>query len=74
MQGVLGRSVRVGRPRSLTGMPDAHSGPGFSTLVGLAMIAASDRGDIRDIPIGPLNPKTPSGMLGKLVAALRSGF
>jgi cell division protein FtsA len=74
MQGVLGRSVRVGRPRSLTGMPDAHSGPGFSTLVGLAMIAASDRSDIRDIPIGPINRKAPTGVLGKLVAALRSGF
>jgi cell division protein FtsA len=74
MQGVLGRSVRVGRPRALTGMPDAHSGPAFSTLVGLAMIAASDRGDIRDIPIGPINRKAPTGVLGKLVAALRSGF
>jgi len=74
MQGVLGRSVRVGRPKALTGMPDAHSGPGFSTLVGLAVIAASDRGDIRDIPIGPINRKAPTGVLGKLVAALRSGF
>ena len=29
MQGVLGRSVRVGRPKQLTGLPDAHSGPGL---------------------------------------------
>ena len=32
MQGVLGRAVRVGRPKQLTGLPDAHSGPAFSTL------------------------------------------
>ena len=37
MQGVLGRAVRVGRPRTITGLPEAHSGPAFSTLVGLAM-------------------------------------
>ena len=49
MQGVLGRAVRVGRPRTITGLPEAHSGPAFSTLVGLAMLAGSASGDIRDI-------------------------
>ena len=49
MQGVLGRAVRVGRPKQITGLPDAHSGPAFSTLVGLALLAASGSGDIRDI-------------------------
>ena len=49
MQGVLGRAVRVGRPRTITGLPDAHSGPAFSTLVGLALLAGSGSGDIRDI-------------------------
>jgi cell division protein FtsA len=62
MQGVLGRAVRVGRPkRTITGLPDAHSGPAFSTLVGLAMLAGITRslfsgifrGDIRDIGVGP---------------------
>src|SRR4029453_7327829 len=47
MQGVLGRAVRVGRPKQLTGLPEAHSGPAFSTLVGLAILAGSGRGDIR---------------------------
>ena len=41
MQGVLGRAVRVGRPKTITGLPEAHSGPAFSTLVGLAMLAAA---------------------------------
>ena len=52
MQGVLGRTVRVGRPKTLAGLPDAHSGPAFSTLVGLASLAASRSGDIRDIALG----------------------
>jgi len=46
-QGLLGRSVRVGRPRGLTGLPDAHSGPAFATLAGLTRYAASDPIDLR---------------------------
>ena len=49
MQGVLGRAVRVGRPRQISGLPDAHSGPAFSTLVGLTLIASGAHLDIRDI-------------------------
>ncbi len=48
-QQVLGRSVRVGRPRGLTGLPDAHGGPGFATLAGLAFFAASDPVDLRGL-------------------------
>jgi cell division protein FtsA len=75
MQGVLGRAVRVGRPKQITGLPDAHSGPAFSTLVGLALLAASGTGDIRDIALGPITQrKAASGMIGRLVAAMRGGF
>ncbi|MEO5971989.1 MAG: cell division protein FtsA [Sphingomicrobium sp.] len=75
MQGVLGRAVRVGRPRTITGLPDAHSGPAFSTLVGLACLAASGRGDLRDNALTPLAERKPAtGMLGRLVAAMRGGF
>lgn len=35
-QQALGRSVRVGRPRGLVALPEAHSGPAFATLAGLA--------------------------------------
>jgi cell division protein FtsA len=73
MQGVLGRAVRVGRPKQLTGLPDAHSGPGFSTLVGLAMLAASGRGDIRDIA-GPVARAPRKGMIGRLIDAMRGGY
>jgi len=45
-QGALGRNVRIGRPRGLTGLPDAQSGPAFATLAGLALFAADDTPDI----------------------------
>jgi cell division protein FtsA len=75
MQGVLGRAVRVGRPKSITGMPDAHSGPGFSTLVGLASLAASGSGDIRDIALGALTKAKPAtGVFGRLISAMKGGL
>ena len=43
MQSALGRTVRIGRPSGLTSIPEAHSGPAFSTLVGLIHYAASER-------------------------------
>src|ERR687893_1834676 len=65
MQGVLGRAVRVGRPRQITGLPDAHSGPAFSTLVGLAYLAGSGSSDIRDIGLSATTRrKASTGMLG----------
>ena len=75
MQGVLGRAVRVGRPKQITGLPDAHSGPAFSTLVGLALLAASGTGDIRDIVLGPIaQKKVARGMVGRLIAAMKGGY
>ncbi len=75
MQGVLGRTVRVGRPRTLPGLPDAHSGPAFSTLVGLACLGGSRSGDIRDIALGTLIRQPPAkGVLGRLIAAMKGGY
>lgn len=45
-QGVLGKNVRLGRPRGLTGMPDAQAGCAFATLTGLALFAAADVPDL----------------------------
>lgn len=74
VQGVLGRAVRVGRPRAVAGLPDAHSGPGFSTLVGLAMLAGTGTGDIRDLALGAAKARKPAlGIVGRLVAAMRGG-
>jgi cell division protein FtsA len=75
MQGVLGRAVRVGRPKTITGLPDAHSGPAFATLVGLAMLAAGGTGDLRDLALGTvIEKKTGQGFVGRLVSAMKGGF
>ena len=74
MQGVLGRAVRVGRPKTITGLPEAHSGPAFSTLVGLAMLAGSASGDIRDITQGQRAQKAATGFVGRMFAALKQGY
>ncbi len=74
MQGVLGRAVRVGRPRTITGLPEAHSGPAFSTLVGLAMLAGSGSGDLRDMISGSRARKTGNSFVGRMLAALRQGY
>jgi cell division protein FtsA len=73
-QVVLTGAVRVGRPKQLTGLPDAHSGPAFSTLIGLALLAASGRGDIRDIAGPVARPAQAKGMVGRLIQAMKGGF
>jgi cell division protein FtsA len=75
-QGVLGRAVRIGRP-SLPGLPDAHSGPAFTTLVGLAQFAASNELDLRGLMPREqaAAPKGGGGSLvHRLISAFRSGF
>jgi cell division protein FtsA len=74
-QGVLGRAVRIGRP-ALRGLPEAHSGPAFTTLVGLAQFAASNELDLRSaVSPAPAMPKAMGGnLVQRLVTALRSGF
>ena len=74
MQGVLGRAVRVGRPKQITGLPDAHSGPAFSTLVGLALLAASGSGDIRDIAGPVIKSSRNKGVFGRLIDAMKGGY
>jgi cell division protein FtsA len=75
LQGVLGRTVRVGRPRTLAGLPDAHGGPAFSTLVGLACLAASRSGDIRDIALGTLIKQPASKtILGRFISAMKRDY
>ncbi len=75
-QGTLGRAVRIGRPRGLVGLPDAHSGPGFATLAGLVHYAASDPLDLRALmPEGQIVHAVPKGgMMQRLVAAFRTGY
>src|SRR5919106_894268 len=64
-------SLHVGGPKTITGLPEAHSGPAFSTLVGLAQLAASGSGDLRDLAlVGVAQRKPATGMLGRLIAAM----
>ncbi len=72
MQGVLGRAVRVGRPRQLTGLPDAHSGPAFSTLIGLALLASSETDDWSNPPTQKVNRRSQS-FIGRFVHAIKGG-
>jgi cell division protein FtsA len=74
-QGVLGRAVRVGRPRVL-GLPEAHGGPAFTTLVGLAQFAASNELDLRQVVSpGAAAPKTSGGsIVQRMISAFRSGY
>jgi cell division protein FtsA len=74
MQGVLGRAVRVGRPRTITGLPEAHSGPAFSSLVGLAMLAGSASLDLRDIKDPTRAPRAATGFVGRMLQALKQGY
>ena len=76
MQGALGRSVRIGRPRGLSGLPEAHSGSGFTTLAGLIHYAASDPLDLRVIMPEPARviPVLGGGIIKKLMTAFQSGY
>jgi cell division protein FtsA len=75
-QGVLGRAVRLGRPRGLIGMPEAHSGPGFATLAGLVHYAASDPVDLRSFaPSHQMVTRVVGGgLMNRLMAAFRTGY
>lgn len=74
-QVALGRSVRIGRPRGLTALPDAHSGPGFATLAGLAHYAAANPVDLRAIaPAGQLVHRPQGGWLARMIRAFRTNY
>jgi cell division protein FtsA len=75
-QSALGRTVRIGRPRGLIGLPDAHSGPGFATLAGLIHYAASDPVDLKSLmPDSQTVHKLPAGgMIRRLMTAFKTGY
>ena len=75
-QAALGRSVRIGRPRGLSGLPEAHAGPAFATLAGLAFYAASDPIDLRAIAPAAQTVHRPGGfqLVRKLIQAARANY
>jgi cell division protein FtsA len=74
-QGVFGRAVRVGRPK-MAGLPEAHSGPAFSTLAGLAQFAASRELDLRQItaPDTVIQRPDSGNIVQRLIAAFRTQY
>ena len=76
-QGVLGKNVRIGRPRGLTGLPDAQSGCAFATLAGLALFAAEDLPDLWNAKPSPGVARAgvkSGGRLQQMVDKLRSSL
>lgn len=72
-QGSLGRTVRIGRPRGIIGLPEAQSGAGFATLAGLVLYAASQRTDLAHAAPGqPLGARSePRSGWARLIAMLK---
>ena len=77
-QGLLGRTVRIGRPRGLTGMPEAQAGCAFSTLAGLALYAANGAEDIMQVQtpvlVRGIARDSGSGPFGRMIQLLRSNL
>lgn len=76
MQAALGRTVRIGKPTGLSGIPEAHSGPAFSTLVGLILYASSERVDMHsgyDLHSGQMSDVSP-GLFERIKRAIRENF
>ncbi len=76
MQASLGRAVRLGRPRGLLGLPEAHAGGGFAALAGLIHYAASDPVDLRGL-VGREQLVTRTargGLMTRLMTAFRRGY
>jgi cell division protein FtsA len=76
MQAALGRIVRVGRPTELAGLPEAHSGPAFSNMAGLALHAHSNPSDLR-LGLQGLDSGAKSGsngVLSRIMQAIRENF
>ena len=76
VQGALGRAVRVGRPRGLAGLPEAHSGPAFAALAGLVHFAASNPVDLRakEPAYLSVNKFQSKGWINRLLTAFKSGY
>jgi cell division protein FtsA len=75
-QTALGRAVRIGRPKGLAALPDAHSGPAFATLAGIALHVASNPLDLRTMPssIQTVHRTGQSAWLQRLIAAFRANY
>jgi cell division protein FtsA len=65
---ILGREVRLGRPRALRGLPQLATGPGFATATGLLAWASGEGRPLADVD---MTHERPRGVLRRFVAFLR---
>lgn len=75
MQSALGRMVRIGTPAHISGLPDAHKGPAFTSLVGLIQYAISDQYELNmihqlDNEYGAVS----QSLLQRIISAFRDNF
>jgi cell division protein FtsA len=64
---ILNRPVRLGRPTSIRGLPEAASGPAFAAATGMLAWAAGEGRSVHDI-----EPETNrGGLMRKFVEFLR---
>ncbi|WP_339827367.1 cell division protein FtsA [uncultured Parasphingorhabdus sp.] len=75
-QSALGRTVRIGRPTGLSALPEAHSGPAFAGLAGLALYASQDPVDLRSMSGShqKVYKYGGSAVIGRLMSAIRGNF
>jgi cell division protein FtsA len=76
MQAALGRTVRIGRPVGLSGLPEAHSGPAFSTLAGLVLYAQSNPIDLK-LGLGLDDPSATGakpGIIARIMQIVRENY
>ncbi len=69
---ILNKQVRLGRPRGLTGLAEATSGPAFAACAGLLSFAVDDRGDARGLATP--NTEQGDGFFGRIGGWLRENF
>jgi cell division protein FtsA len=76
MQAALGRTVRIGRPQGISALPEAHAGPAFSALVGLALYAQSNPIDLRmGLGLDEMwDTAKPKGIIARITQAIRDNF
>jgi cell division protein FtsA len=75
-QTALGRAVRIGRPKGLAALPEAHSGPAFATLAGLALYGVSNPVDLRFLSSDEqvVHKTRGSAMFQRLISAFRTNY
>ena len=65
---MLDRSVRLGKPNAMIGLPDSATAPNFATLAGLLAFATGDGQTMHDIDF---ETERTSGVFGRLVSFLK---